>query len=71
MTTFIEDYLADPTLAIKEAQKRAQIRFRNDEPEEEAILKEISSPEFRLYEAIIMCPDRDVSPRAEGFSVVA
>ena len=53
MNNFIEDYLDDPAQAISSARERADHRFSLDCFVEEHIYKEIASPEFRLYEAII------------------
>lgn len=54
MCTFIEDYLQNPTLAILNARTSADSRFAEFECDDQMIYNQISSPEFRLYEAIAM-----------------
>ena len=46
-TTFIEDYLGNPTSAVAEAAQSMAGRWY-DELDEELIYRQISSPEFRL-----------------------
>lgn len=69
MNNFIEDYLNAPAQAISSARKRADFRFENFD--EEQIYKEISSPEFHLYEAMIMSPESEITPHTSDFAVVA
>jgi hypothetical protein len=71
MSTFIEDYLNDPTQAIIEARKRADVRFSEDMFDEDDIYRTIGSPEFRLYEAIVVSGEGEVSPHLHGFASVA
>ncbi len=71
MNNFIEDYLDDPAQAISSARERADHRFSLDCFVEEHIYKEIASPEFRLYEAMIMCPENEITPHTSDFAVVA
>ena len=42
-----------------------------DEIDEDEIYRQLASPEFRLYEEIILSPDLEEAPRANSFSVVA
>lgn len=71
MRTFIEDYLSDPSKAIENARERASIRFANETFDEERIYEEISSPEFRLYEEVVMSDSEEIKPLSRGFAVVA
>lgn len=71
MRNFIEDYLADPAQAISAARERACQKFWYDEFDEEQIYKEIASPEFHLYEAMVMSEDIEITPHASGYAVVA
>lgn len=57
MSTFIEDYLSNPSLAIAEAENRPMSWA--DEVDEDLIYSQISSPQFRLYEAVIMAPSAE------------
>lgn len=59
MSNFIEDYLVDPSQAVSAARQSAYTRFWYDEFDEEKIYEEIASPEFRLYEEMIMCPESE------------
>ena len=43
----------------------------NDEIDEELIYRQISSPEFRLYEEIVFCLSEEESPRQERYATVA
>lgn len=52
MSTFIEDYLQCPTLAIQNAQAQSKNRF--DDVDENLIYSQIESSEFRLYETIVL-----------------
>ena len=71
MRTFIEDYLSDPSKAIENAREGASIRFGNETFDEERIYEEISSPEFRLYEEVVMSDSEEIKPLSRGFAVVA
>lgn len=54
MCNFIKDYPQNPALAISEAQALANRRFENLEISDDLIWSQISSPEFRLYEEIVL-----------------
>lgn len=54
MRTFIEDYLSDPSQAISKARLDASSKLWNEEFDEDMIYNQIASPEFRLYEEIIL-----------------
>lgn len=71
MNNFIEDYLSDPTQAISAARERAHLKFWYDEFDEEKIYNEISSPEFHLYEAVVMSEENKITPHVSGYAVVA
>lgn len=71
MCSFIEDYLSDPSAAIAMAQKRADSKSCFDEIDDRMIYRELASPEFRLYEEIIMSAPAEDAPRLKSFSVVA
>ncbi len=67
MNTFIYDYLQNPSQAIAEARKRAYAKFLADDFSEDKIYAELSSPEFRLYEEIILSEDE--LPVSRDFAV--
>jgi hypothetical protein len=71
MSNFIEDYLSDPAQAISTARERAHLKFWYDEFDEEKIYNEISSPEFHLYEAVVMSEENEITPHVSGYAVVA
>ena len=71
MSTFIEDYLRDPSKAISEARERASRKFWYDDSIVEEIYKEIASPEYHLYEAVVLSENEEITPHASGFAVVA
>lgn len=71
MNNFIEDYLNNPAQAISAARERADYRFDNAQYDEEQIYNEIASPEFRLYEAVVMSGTNDNTPHTGIFAVVA
>ena len=71
MSTFIEDYLRDSSQAIAEARDRASRKFWYDDFSEEEIYKEIASPEYHLYETVVLCENEEITPHASGFAVVA
>lgn len=71
MCNFIEDYLNDPARAILTARGLASRILINEEFDEEQIYKEIASPEFRLYEEMILCEAEENTPHVSGFAVVA
>ena len=55
---FIEGYLSDPAQAVSNARNEADQRFWYDEFDDEMIYNEIASPEFHLYEEIVMADDK-------------
>jgi hypothetical protein len=71
MRTFIETYLADPSKAVDEARQRLDTEAWIDDFDEDRIYEEIASPEFHLYEEMIMCGMEGVAPHARDFAVVA
>lgn len=71
MNNFIEDYLYNPTQAISAARERAAIRFRSVQYDEEQIYKEVASPEFHLYEAVVMSDVNENTPHTGIYAVVA
>ena len=52
MCTFIEDYLSSPSVAIRKAQTEYQSRL--DDIDDETVYAQLASPEYRLYESIIL-----------------
>ena len=54
MRNFIEDYLANPSQAIAAAQKEPMKWAEG--MDEEIIYSQISSPQFRLYEELVLTP---------------
>lgn len=60
MRNFIEGYLADPAKAVSEARIEANQRFWYDGFDDDMIYKEIATPEFRLYEEIVMADDPEI-----------
>lgn len=52
MCTFIEDYLNSPSAAIARAMNGQKNRF--NDIDEDLIYQQLASPEFRLYEEIIL-----------------
>ncbi len=67
MHTFIYDYLQNPSQAIDDARRRAHRKFMNLDCPEEKIYAELSSPEFRLYEEMVLCEDD--APQTREFAV--
>ena len=53
MTTFIEDYLENPSSAFASAFERSHNLSWASEIDEDMIYDELSSGQFRLYEAMI------------------
>lgn len=51
MSTFIEDYLHNPSEAIQKARECVAASWEIDE---NSIYKQLSTPEFRLYEVIAL-----------------
>ena len=68
---FIEEYLSDPAQAVSNARNEADQRFGSDEFDDEMIYREIASPEFRLYEEIIMADDKQNFSHAGSLVSVA
>jgi len=66
MKTFIEDYLLNPSLAVANARMDAATWCES--VDEEMIYAQISSPEFRLYEAMILSASVEDSPSARTFA---
>ena len=62
MKSFIEEYLQNPAQAIADARQTATTDNWYDNIEEEMIYAQISSPEFRLYEAMIFASAADSTP---------
>ena len=52
MCTFIEDYLNSPSAAIARAMNEQKNRF--NDIDENQIYQQLASPEFRLYEDIVL-----------------
>ena len=71
MSNFIEDYLQNPSQAISSARERAESRFKFDSFDEEMIYKEMASPEFHLYEDMVMSDVNENTPRSGIYAVVA
>jgi hypothetical protein len=62
MKSFIEEYLQNPAQAIAAARQTATTDNWYDNIDEEMIYEQIASPQFRLYEAMILAPDADELP---------
>lgn len=71
MSTFIEDYLHNPSIAIQTAKKSIGESDRFNDINEDDIYAQLSSGEFRLYEEIIFSTSAEDSPHAENYAVVA
>ena len=56
---FIEGYLSDPAQAVSDARNEADQRFSYDEFDDEMSYSDIASPEFHLYEEIIVAADSE------------
>lgn len=54
MCNFIEDYLKNPSSAISEALRKVREINVSYQFDEELIYRQLSSPEFRLYEEVIL-----------------
>lgn len=54
MCKFIEDYLAEPSLAVNEIREEADTSKRYDYIDDAAVEADLKSPEFRLYSQIIL-----------------
>jgi hypothetical protein len=71
MRNFIEGYLADPAQAISEARLGARQRFWYDEFDDDMIYKEIATPEFRLYQEVVMADESENFSRVSSLVSVA
>lgn len=71
MCDFIEDYLNNPSQAIASAVQKVQTEEWFDTVDEDMIYRELASPQFRLYEEIIMSSANENTPHASGYAVVA
>lgn len=67
MKSFIEDYLADPSQAIADARRSAETETWYDNIDEELIYSQIASPEFRLYEAMVLSQGADEHPYSAAY----
>ena len=54
MSNFIEDYLRDPSQAVRTLAQRASAQDVMQETSDEQIYSQLSSGEFRLYETITL-----------------
>ena len=52
MYNFIEDYLNNPAQAVSNARDAAALRF--NDVDDDLIYAQMSSPEFSLYEEIVL-----------------
>lgn len=59
MRNFIEDYLQNPSLAVAAAQNTPM--GWAEAIDDDMIYSQLSSPEFRLYEEIILSPSPEDS----------
>lgn len=55
MDTFIKNYLEDKELAMSYAISQADDLTWCDSVDEDMIYRQLSSPEFNLYQEIILC----------------
>ena len=55
MKSFIEDYLDNPTTAIVRAAESMTGKWY-DNVDEEQIYAQLSTPQYRLYESIVLSP---------------
>lgn len=55
MNSFVEDYPADQARTLAFAIEEARKRNLCNEIDEDLVYRQIASPEFRLYEEIILC----------------
>ncbi len=65
MCNFIQDYLDNPSQAISAALAEADSLEWLDNVDDDIICSQISSPEFRLYENIILSMPADDDRHAE------
>lgn len=71
MRNFIEDYLNNPTLAVAAAVDSLTDIDRFADIDEESVYKQIATPEFRLYEEIILSMSADDLHLADSLRPVA
>lgn len=71
MNDFIKDYLDNPSQAVSDARESVSRKFWYDGFDEEMIYAQIASPEFHLYEEMVMCPENEITPHTSDFAVVA
>ena len=71
MESFIYAYLKNPSAAIAEARLASNASDLSDNIDDEVIYSQLASPEFRLYEEIILSSEMEEAPRANLFQVVA
>ncbi len=57
MYNFINTYLQNPSQAITEARQQAQTRFFPETISGDLIYAQLASPEFHLYEEIILAEE--------------
>ena len=62
MKSFIEEYLQNPAQAIADARQTATTDNWYDNIDEEMIYAQIASPEFRLYEAMVLAAETETLP---------
>ena len=62
------EMLEDKEKLLKMGQNAGKVSIKDVE---EKIYEEIASPEFRLYEEMIMCPESEITPHTSDFAVVA
>lgn len=62
MKSFIEEYLQNPAQAIADARQTATTDNWYDNIDEEMIYAQIASPEFRLYEAMVLAAETEALP---------
>ena len=54
MCNFVKDYPQNPTQTILSAKALADQKFDNVDIDEEMIWSQLDSPDFRLYEEIVL-----------------
>ena len=63
MKSFIEEYLQNPAQAIADARQAASTDNWYDNIDEEIIYSQLASPEFKLFEAIVLAPEHEERPK--------
>ena len=72
MSSFVEDYLANPTLAIASLRKESEQEGNwYDQIDEDLIYSQLASPEFHLYQEIILSTSIVDAPHSGIYSTVA